>query len=61
MPAKPMKYGIKVWMAIDSSNRYVLNFDVHLSKEPRHRRIHGLGYDVATKMITSVMNKNHHV
>ena len=32
MPAKPTKYGIKVWMAADSSNGYVLNFDVYLGK-----------------------------
>ena len=30
MPAKPTKYGIKVWMAADSSNGYVLNFDIYL-------------------------------
>ena len=46
MPAKPTKYGIKVWMAADSSNGYVLNFDVYLGKEANQRRIYGLGYDV---------------
>ena len=61
MPAKPAKYGIKVWMAADSSNGYVLNFDVYLGKEVRNRQIHGLGYDVVTKLVTPVMNKNHHV
>ena len=61
MPAKPTKYSIKVWMAADSSNGYVLNFDVYLGKEAGNRRIHGLGYDVVTKMITPYMNKNHHV
>lgn len=61
MPAKPTKYGIKVWMAADSSNGYVLNFDVYLGKEPGQRRIHGLGYDVVHKMVTPFMNKNHHV
>ena len=61
MPAKPTKYGIKVWMAADSSNGYVLNFDVYLGKEVRNRRIHGLGYDVVTKLVTPFMNKNHHV
>ena len=60
MPAKPTKYGIKVWMAADSSNGYVLNFDVYLGKEGTHRRIYGLGYDV-TKLIRPFMNKNHHV
>ena len=62
MPAKPTKYGIKVWMAADSSNGYVLNFDVYLGKDPNQRpRIYGLGYDVVTNMIRPFMNKNHHV
>ena len=62
MPAKPTKYGIKVWMAADSSNGYVLNFDVYLGKEvDGRRRIYGLGYDVVTKLIRPYMNRNHHV
>lgn len=62
MPAKPTKHGIKVWMAADSSNGYVLNFEVYLGKEPDQRpRIYGLGYDVVTSMIRPYMNKNHHV
>ncbi|XP_022805006.1 piggyBac transposable element-derived protein 4-like [Stylophora pistillata] len=62
MPAKPTKYRIKVWMAADSSNGYVLNFDVYLGKEADGcRRIHGLGYDVVTKLIRPFMNRNHHV
>lgn len=62
MPAKPTKYGIKVWMLADSSNGYVLNFDVYLGKEAEGRRcIYGLGYDVVTKLIRPYMNRNHHV
>ena len=61
MPARTTKYGIKVWIAADSSNGYVLNFDVYLGKDPRLQRIHGLGYDVVTKMITPFMNRNYHV
>lgn len=33
-PAKPIKYGIKIWMTADSRNGFVLNFDVYLGKEP---------------------------
>ena len=43
MPAKPTKYGIKVCMAADCSNGYVLNFDVYLGKEANRRRIFSLG------------------
>ena len=58
MCAKPTKHGIKVWMAADSSNGYVLNFDVYLGKEANQHRIYGLGYDVVTRMIRPFMNKN---
>ena len=51
MPAKLTKYGIKVWMAADSSNGYVLNFDVYLGKEGTQSRMYGLGYDVVMKVI----------
>ena len=62
MPAKPNKYGIKVWMAADSSNGYVLNFDIYLGKEVDGRpRIYGLGYDVVHKLIRPFMNRNHRV
>lgn len=28
MPKKPIKYGIKVWMAADSRTGYVCNYDI---------------------------------
>ena len=61
MPAKPTKYGIKVWMAADSSNGYVSNFSVYLGQEGNEHRIHGLGYDVVMKMATPFLNKNRHI
>ncbi|KAL9978046.1 hypothetical protein ACROYT_G015523 [Oculina patagonica] len=50
MPAKPTKYGIKVWMAADSQNGYVNNFSVYLGKEADTPRNNGLGSDVVKKM-----------
>ena len=51
MPAKPTKYGIKVWMAAAAKNGCISNFAVYLGQaENNHRRIHGLGYDVVMKM-----------
>lgn len=62
MAAKPNKHGIKVWMATDSSNGYILNFDVYLGKENDVRRhIYGLGYEVVTKLVRPFMNRNHRV
>jgi len=57
---KAHKILIKVWMAVDPSNGYVSNLNVYLGKEEQWQ-IHGLGYDVVTKMITPFMNKNHQV
>ncbi|KAK3740393.1 hypothetical protein QZH41_000914 [Actinostola sp. cb2023] len=48
MPAKPTKYGIKVWIAADSSNGYVLNFNTNLGREMGQSLTHGLGYHVVT-------------
>ncbi|KAK3701238.1 hypothetical protein QZH41_003200 [Actinostola sp. cb2023] len=61
MPAKPTKYGIKVWMAADSSNGFVLDFNFYLGKEAGPALIHGLGYRVVTKLIQPFMNRNHHI
>ena len=61
MPAKPTKYGIKVWMAADSQNGYVTNFAVYLGQEGNQARLHGLGYDVVMKMARPFLNKNRRV
>ena len=59
MPAKPTKYGIKVWMAADAKNGFVANFDVYLGQDNQNR-IHGLGYDIIMKMAKPFLNKNRH-
>ena len=61
MPAKPNKYGIKVWMAADASNRYVLNFSVYEGSEEGNDLIHSLDYDIVMKMARPYLNKNHHL
>ena len=66
MPAKPTKYGIKVWMCADLSNGYVLNFQVYLGKNDDYAdaglvQAHGLGYYVVTTMLRPFYNQFHHV
>ena len=56
-----MKYGIKVWMAADSSNGFVVNHHVYLGKEADQVRDNGLGYDVVMRLISPFYNKNYHV
>ena len=61
MPAKPTKYGIKVWMAADSQNGYVNNFSVYLGKEANVPRANGLGYDVVMKMASPFLKTHRHI
>ena len=56
---KRMKYGIRVWMAPNSSNGYVVNFSVYLGSEGI-RRCHRLGY-VIMDMVHPFFKRNHHV
>ena len=61
MPAKPVKYGIKVWMGADASNGFVVNHHVYLGKENDCVRENDLGYDVAMDLISPFYNQNYHV
>ncbi|KAL9978523.1 hypothetical protein ACROYT_G016049 [Oculina patagonica] len=61
LPAKPTKYGIKVWMAADASNGFVINFSVYLGSDGQIRRRHGLGYDVVMDMARPFLRRKHHV
>ena len=62
MPAKPTKYGIKVWMAADSENGYVNNMAIYQGgEEGKDGCVHGQGYDVVMSMARPFLNKNHHL
>ena len=61
MPAKPTKYGIKVWMAADYANGYVANFSVYLGSEGNEGRANGLGFNVVTSMAHPFFNKHRHI
>ena len=60
MPAKPTKYGIKVWMAAESDNGYVANFSVNLGSKGNEGCTNGLGYDVVKSMASPFLHKHRH-
>jgi len=60
MPAKHSTYGIKVWIAADSDNRYVANFSVYLGSKRNEGRKNGLGYDVVKSMASPFLHKHKH-
>ena len=61
MPAKPTKYGIKVWMAADASNGFVTNHEVYLGKQRGRVLANGFGYSIVMELMNPFLNKNHHV
>ena len=61
MPAKPTKYGIKVWVRADSRSGFLNEFDVYVGKPPGKEREIGLGKKVVLKLTRNLSGKNHHV
>lgn len=49
---KPTKWGIKLWVLVDSSNGYTIDFSVYIGKVAgRDVSVHGLGYDVVVQLM----------
>ncbi|XP_014784704.1 piggyBac transposable element-derived protein 4-like [Octopus bimaculoides] len=46
MPAKPTKWGIKIWDVCESDTGYCVNFDVYTGKKYNGNKPYGLGHDV---------------
>lgn len=58
LPAKPTKYGIKVWMRGDPTNGYTNEFQVYTGKEQGNREV-GLSTRVVLDMTRKVWGKHH--
>ena len=61
IPAKPTKYGIKVWVRADSHNGYVHKFEVYVGKPHGAAREVGLGKKVVLKLSEKLRGKNNHL
>ena len=60
LPAKPTKYGIKVWMRADSEHGYCNEFEIYTGKSGDHVNAKlGLTTRVALNLIKKIENKNH--
>ncbi|XP_068740469.1 piggyBac transposable element-derived protein 4-like isoform X2 [Montipora capricornis] len=59
---KPNKFGIKVWVLLDRSNGYTLDFDVYLGKTAGQTASEkGLGYDVVWKLARQFFDQGYHL
>lgn len=61
MPAKPTKYGTKVWMVPDSQNGFVNNFSVYLGQEVNVLQLNALGFDVVMNMARPFLKMHGHI
>lgn len=58
IPAKPTKYGIKVWVRADPTNGYVNELQVYTGKENGTAEV-GLGARVVMDLTKSIQHKHH--
>ena len=61
MPAKPTKWGVKVWELCESKSGYCLNFDVYTGRVEGRQPEFGLGHGVVMNMMQPYFDKQHHV
>ncbi len=60
MKAKPVKWGIKVWICCDSVNGYICSFSIYTGKDTDGPRPpHGLGYQVVMNLTKKFVNKGY--
>ena len=59
LPGKAIKHGIKLWMRCDSESAYLHGYGVYLGRQ--QNSVHGLAYDVVTKLCQSIAGHNHHL
>ena len=58
---KPTKWGIKYWVLADSSNAYVVDFNIYAGRAEGGMSNHGLGYDVVRKLMRDYENQGYHL
>ena len=61
LPAKPTKYGIKVWVRADSTNGYACEFQVYVGRPPGVKTEVGLGKRVVLELTEKLIGKQSHI
>ncbi|KAL8614015.1 hypothetical protein ACOMHN_023250 [Nucella lapillus] len=61
VPAKPCKWGIKVWALADCESFYLVDFDIYTGKECVAAPTVPLGTRVVRKLVSPYFKKYHHV
>ena len=58
LPAKPTKYGIKIWCRADSTNGYLNDFQVYTGRDGKQTEV-GLGGRVVLDLTKDIPGKYH--
>ena len=58
---KPTKWGIKYWVLADSSNAYVVDFNIYAGRAEGGISQHGLAYDVVRKLMLDYEGQGYHL
>ena len=58
MPAKPIKWVVKVWTLAESETGYIYHFQVYTGKETTGKRQKGLGHRVVTDLVRPLYHRN---
>ena len=61
MPAKPTKWGIKIWSVCDARLGYCVGYDVYTGKASRKNPRKPLGFEVVDSLCSPHFGKGHHV
>ena len=56
MPAKPTKWGLKIWTLAESSSSYIHHFQVYTGREGSQEK--GLSHRVVTDLLGHFQNRN---
>ena len=61
LPAKPTKYGIKVWVSVNSTNGYACEIQVYAGCPPGVKTKGGLGKRVVLELTEKLIGKQSHI
>ena len=60
MPAKPVKWGFKVWTVAEAATGYVCGYEIYTGGRAVLSQ-HGLGYDVMMQLTEVYQYQRHHL
>lgn len=61
LPAKPTKWGVKVWVLSDSHTGYIYKFKIYTGKDDVRDPDKGLSYSVVMELMSDRVGMGHHL